>query len=385
MAPPPPSAPAPTISLPSLPLHPPSFSQLLVRRRSSRRQLAHTPSTKTSSSSASAGSIFRRALEAVEEVGREKRVAEWRKREVREGAVESWREEVADEVASELARKEEGKEVVMELRRLIEGSEVFSSSFSPGALHLPSSPTGTPTSVSLNVSSHELEDHLTPLPLPTRTTSLGVDSAMTPARLRLSQQRFNAAAPISPPYPSLYYQFPPHDPSETLAGNSESRPSSPRLRRPRPPRDDPPPPLGSLPPKAAALLGLLPPLQLPSATPPTPTPSSFTALLPSSPILRRTAQAYPNSPSPSTTFSYIDYHLPPRPSFAITDRRGSADSTALSLAAPSTRSATASTVKSFWSSCVPGHSPSNSVSPSSAATSAGPTLPPSMLHGGDTP
>lgn len=250
---------------------------------------------------------------------------------------------------------------------------VFSSRFSLGALRLPSSPTGTPSSFSANVSSHELEDQLSPLPLPIRTTSLGVDSESAttrnvPARLRLSQQRFNA--PISPPYPSLYYQFPPHDPSCTLAAETgqETRPSSPRLRRAKPPPSrSAPPPLGSLPPKAAALLGLLPPLELPSSSQP-PTPSSgFTALLPSSPLLRRTA--YSPSPSPS----YIEYHAPPRPSFVFTDRRGSADSTAaISLAAPSTRSATASTVKSFWSACVPGgaggggHSPSNSSAPTSA-------------------
>lgn len=87
--------------------------------------MAHTPSTKTSSSSESAGTVFRRALAAVEEVGRENRVAEWRKREVGERAVESWREEVADEVALELEREKEaeGREVVLELTRMMEGSE----------------------------------------------------------------------------------------------------------------------------------------------------------------------------------------------------------------------------------------------------------------------
>lgn len=114
---------APLISLPSLP--PTSFSQFLVRRRSSRRQLAHTPSTKTSSSVESVGTVFRRALAAVEEVGREKRVVEWRKREVGERAVESWREEVADEVALQMEREreKEGGEVVAELKRMMEGSE----------------------------------------------------------------------------------------------------------------------------------------------------------------------------------------------------------------------------------------------------------------------
>lgn len=119
----PPPMQAPLISLPSLP--PTSFSQFLVRRRSSRRQLAHTPSTKTSSSVESVGTVFRRALAAVEEVGREKRVVEWRKREVGERAVESWREEVADEVALQMEREreKEGGEVVAELKRMMEGSE----------------------------------------------------------------------------------------------------------------------------------------------------------------------------------------------------------------------------------------------------------------------
>jgi hypothetical protein len=120
---------APTAALPSIPLlhSTPSFSQLLVRRRSSRRQLAHTPSTKTSSSSESAGTVFRRALAAVEEVGREKQGSEWRKREVGERAVESWREEVADEVALELERERErereGLDMVVDLERMMEGIE----------------------------------------------------------------------------------------------------------------------------------------------------------------------------------------------------------------------------------------------------------------------
>ncbi|BGP32408.1 hypothetical protein JCM10296v2_004189 [Rhodotorula toruloides] len=204
----------------------------------------------------------------VDRYARDDRIAAWQERRMEEvGRLEKWRTQVAKEVAWEKAIMEDGRvgAAVEELEGMLDAS-AFSTSFTVDSLRLPPSPEGPPTPPPKN-----------PLPAPPATfleldevddarssahrTTLVLDTTIELPPPPVTPKTFTPPASavlapvwsVLPPAPSPYrFPAPPSPNYPNLIRINTSFDTPPPISV-----SAPPPECSIVPPKAAALLGLL--------------------------------------------------------------------------------------------------------------------------------